>query len=74
MKVLFLCLAVVALTSACIQPEICTVDCPPCPATRPLASCLGTMCKCKVDFCRIQVGLTIYQYVRIILEIFPLNH
>ena len=58
MKVLFLCLAVVALASACVQPEICTVACAPCPATRPKASCLGTICKCKATGCRIQVGFT----------------
>ena len=57
MKVLFLCLVVVGLSSACIKPsDVCTVDCAPCPATHPLASCLGPVCKCKPTVCRVQVG------------------
>ena len=57
MKVMFLCLVVVGLSSACIKPsDVCTVDCAPCPATHPLASCLGPVCKCKPTVCRVQVG------------------
>ena len=52
MKVLFLCLVVVALSSACIQPQICTVACAPCPATHPLAGCVGATCKCSPAPCR----------------------